>query len=236
MYRNKFSVVIPTLQRAKEFEPLVSMCSEHPLVAEIIIINNADFEVPFTYPKMRILEQESNIFVNPAWNLGVTEARSEWVAILNDDIEFDEDLFQIAARQLRRGVIGIVGVDGYFMNRPSGSKPRVRIATYEHVAKGYGMAMFMRRDDYVPVPASLLIWGGDDWQFQNQHRPNVVVSGVRFETEVSVTSGSQEFQALRAAEYEEAMRLLGPIRGQRWWHRPTQALAMFRSWRGRLAS
>lgn len=231
--RAKFSVVIPTLQRADELERLVQMCSNHPLVEEIVIINNAPGDLSFRYPKMRILQQGSNIFVNPAWNLGVAESRAEWVAILNDDVDFSPQLFDIAARELKRGLYGIVGVDGHFINREPRKKPRIRVATYEHVSIGFGMAMFMRRDDYVPVPASLLIWGGDDWQFLHQKRPNAVVSEVRFETEISVTSSSDEFMAMRSAEYNEAMRLLEQVHGKRWWHRPTRALASLRAWRGR---
>ncbi|WP_083882723.1 glycosyltransferase family 2 protein [Brevibacterium senegalense] len=162
MDQAQFSVIIPTLQRAAELEPLVKLCSGHPLVSEILVINNAPQPISFAYPKLRVLDQRENIYVNPAWNLGAVKARSQLLAILNDDVSFDAELFDIAALQLSRKWVGIVGIDGAYLNRPRLEAPKVRLATYEHVTLGFGMAMFMRHDDYVPIPSSLRIWGGDD--------------------------------------------------------------------------
>lgn len=37
----RFSVIVLTLQRATELDPLVDMCARHPLVGEVIVVNNA---------------------------------------------------------------------------------------------------------------------------------------------------------------------------------------------------
>ena len=38
--------------------------------------------------KVQRLEQDNNIFVNPAWNLGVEQAKNENICICNDDVLF----------------------------------------------------------------------------------------------------------------------------------------------------
>lgn len=38
---NDFSVIIPTLQRAKELRELVDVCAAHPRVMVVLVINNA---------------------------------------------------------------------------------------------------------------------------------------------------------------------------------------------------
>lgn len=230
----KISVVIPTLQRPDDLEPLVKMCSEHPLVKEVLLVNNAQTDVSFTYAKLVVLQQDDNIFVNPAWNLAVRRAQAPYLAILNDDVSFDPELIDLACRLLARPTVGMVGIDGSFINRPREPRLQVRIATHEHVSLGFGMAMFMRRADYVPIPESMRIWGGDDWLFLQQRRLNRVICGARFETEVSVTSSSEEFQLLRTAEYVEIDKHLKRVAGKRWWHYPSRGLAALRSLRGRL--
>lgn len=229
----KFSVVIPTLQRSDDLRPLVDLCAAHPLVLEVLVINNAPEPLVWESRKVRVLDQGRNIFVNPAWNLGAREARGEYLAIINDDMRFDPELIDHAAHTLGKPGVGIVGVDGAFLNRPRSDKIRTRLATYEHVAIGFGMAMFMRRSNYVPIPDDVKIWGGDDWLFMHQKWPNRVLVGARIETDVSVTSGSPEFQEMRQREWAAANRIMVPVHGSRWWHHPARAFAGARKLRAR---
>ena len=76
---SEFSVIIPTLQRAKELHELVEMCAAHPRVLEVLVINNAPEPLVWDSPKVRVLQQAENIYVNPAWNLGAREARGEYL-------------------------------------------------------------------------------------------------------------------------------------------------------------
>ena len=68
-----------------------------PVVDEIIIINNFIQETPdhpvLTHPKVRLINQEKNIFVNPAWNLGVKLARNDKLVFLSDDVIVDLKVF-----------------------------------------------------------------------------------------------------------------------------------------------
>lgn len=229
----QFSVIIPTLQRSEELRPLLELCSAHPRVLEILLINNAPQPITWEIAKLRVLDQEENIFVNPAWNLGAREARGDYLAIINDDVLFDSALFDYAAKTLSRPAVGILGLDGAFINKPAAGKPRVRIATRSHVSYGYGMAMFLRRKHYVPIPDSIKIWGGDAWLFLHQKWPNRVISGIEVKADVSVTSSSEEFQKLRYEEYDATHALIGSMTLP-WWLPLDNAILKARQARGQL--
>lgn len=103
-----FSVIIPTLQKSSRLRPLVDLYCSHGLVGEVIIINNAPEPLVHDHPKVRILQQEQNIYVNPAWNMGAREARHPLLAISNDDILPSPRIIAAAARLLKFPV-GIIG-------------------------------------------------------------------------------------------------------------------------------
>ncbi|MGN7213310.1 glycosyltransferase family 2 protein [Brachybacterium paraconglomeratum] len=84
-YRGQFSVVIPTLQRSDDLHAVVELCAAHPLVAEVLVINNAPAPLEYGSGKVRVLDQGENIFVNPAWNLGALRRRS--ASLAPDDTE-----------------------------------------------------------------------------------------------------------------------------------------------------
>ena len=216
---SEFSVVIPTLQRAPELWPLVEQCAAHPRVLEVLVINNAPEPLSWESPKVRVLQQAENIYVNPAWNLGAREARGKYLAIINDDVLFDDELLDEVARLLRRPWVGMVGLDITYRGRR-----KVRLAGPAHASLGYGVFMAMRREDYVPIPGDMLIWGGDDFLLWTQRRLPMVLMGARLDTDMSATSASPEFRQMRLNEIAATERHLAGWVGQRWWHRPVLAL------------
>ena len=232
-FRGQFSVVIPTLQRSGDLHAIVEQCAAHPLVAEVLVINNAPAPLEFESGKARVLDQGENIFVNPAWNLGAREARGEYLAIINDDVLFEDEALTHAHRALRRGMFGVIGPaqDG-FNTAPHGRR-RVRVAPFFSFKGSFGTFMCLRAEDYVPIPEEMKIWGGDDWLFLQQRKPNGVLAGYRFDTEMGTSSGSPEFQALREAELAAARPILMPLYRTRWWHRPVEYLDRARKLTGR---
>lgn len=213
-----FSVIIPTLQRSKRLDEVVSICVANPLVLEVLVINNAPTPLAWDSPKVRVLQQDKNIFVNPAWNLGAHEARGDYLAIINDDVVFDPAAFILTARILRRGWFGIVGPDRSTFTDSRSSRPRHQLARASATFFGFGTFMCLRRSDYVPIPEEMQIWGGDDWLVLNQHRPPAALLGIWFRTEMGTSSGSKAIQALRVSEQAVADRILEPLVGTRWWH------------------
>ncbi|MGA4670219.1 glycosyltransferase family 2 protein [Propionibacteriaceae bacterium Y1923] len=186
-----FAVIIPTLQRSTELPELLQLCAAHRLVDEVIVINNHPRPLETQHDKVQVLQQPANIYVNPAWNLGVRRSTSRNLAILNDDILFTPTLFDHMDKVLQRKNVGIVGPDRSAMNTPDRRHPRIH-PVYRR-SHGYGTAMFMRRTHYAPIPDEIKIYYGDEWLFRQQARRNYTFTGHGIRTEMSVTSGSQEF-------------------------------------------
>lgn len=170
-----------------------------------------------------------NIYVNPAWNLGVRESRSKYVAILNDDILSVPSLFERMASVLKFPLFGLVGLNIHY----SGAR-KMRVAGPGEVTQGYGFFMALRRSDYIPIPRDMKIWGGDDWLYWSQRMLPIVLLGERLETDVSASSGAREFQQMRMNEVEATNRNLGTWIGKRWWHRPIKILTRLRDIRARV--
>ena len=218
-----FSVIIPTLQRSPDLARVVALCAGHPMVGEVLVVNNASEPLDFGDAKVRVLQQERNIFVNPAWNLGAREARMPWLAIINDDVLFADEALDEAARILRRGWFAMVGPDPSCFDEQADSARRVSHRPASNIRLTFGTFMCLRRSDYIPIPDDLLIWGGDDWLFWQQRRPNALLVRTRFSTVGSVTSASPEFQLRRQQEWETYVSHRSGF-GKRWWHRPARVI------------
>ena len=222
------SVIIPTLQRARELPDLVALCAGHPAVREVIVINNHPAPLVFVQENVRVLQQERNIFVNPAWNLGVREAVAEHIAIINDDVLFDPVVLDIAADFVVKPRRGILALEGTFINREVPTRPRLRIAGSNLIGNSFGMFMCLRKENYVPIPEDLKVWGGDDWLFVHQPWPNWALMGPRVRSKVSVTSSESQFQDMLAEEGSRAKEYARQLHGSLWWHRPVAALVALR--------
>lgn len=219
MSAREISVVIPTLQRAPGLAAVIRRCAEHPLVREVLVVNNTHEPLPVAHPRVRVLQQERNIYVNPAWNLGAREARGRLLALVNDDVLFEDEALTHAARILRRGLFGIVGPDLSAFHDDGSRRISHRLARHDATTRRFGTLMCLRREDYHPVPGQLRIWGGDDWLIATQRRPPAALIHTPFRTDMSTTSRAQEFQRLFDQEQEARDALLAPVLGTRWWHR-----------------
>ena len=91
---NKFSVIIPTLWKSNRIHKLLSDLIKCQFVDEIILIDNAGkyFEYYEALDKVKLIQVKENIYVSPAWNLGIKIAKNEHIAICNDDINFNPNI------------------------------------------------------------------------------------------------------------------------------------------------
>ena len=92
----------------------------------------------FDAGKLRVLGQRTNIFVNPAWNLGAREAGCQLLAISNDDIAIEGELLDRAAAHLDSGGVGIIGGD-LRRRRSARGAPAVRPASTD-VRRVFGVS------------------------------------------------------------------------------------------------
>ena len=82
----QFSVIIPTRNREHYLqEAVASVLTQQDADLELLVVNDGEpFSISFSDKRVRILENEKRTAV-PARNLGVANAKGEFVAFLDDD-------------------------------------------------------------------------------------------------------------------------------------------------------
>lgn len=169
------SVVIPTLQKNVEFlNNLISSLDKDQAVKEIILIDNSAKGYEHNSEKLRVIVPQENIFVNPAWNLGVREAKEDIVALLNDDITIPEDFCSNVIEKMTPDM-GIVGFDGDFVEvnekiMPPPEKTTLELKKQNCRNEHFGIAMFFYKSEYDFIPEDIKIMYGDDWIFHKSWR------------------------------------------------------------------
>ncbi len=191
------SVIVPTLWKAKELEFMLPKLLENKKVSEVIIIDNNKAARPDSLPtheKIRLLEQPENIFVNPAWNLGVKEAKSKKVCLMSDDILFDARVFDVVDPLVtdKIGVIGVnaLGIKSFFVNSPliNVSPVKIRLDHWD----GFGTLMFVHKKNYLDTPEELKIYWGDVWLYDYnaiKDRVNYTIDDFCVGTKMRISSG-----------------------------------------------
>lgn len=177
------SVIVPTMWKPKHMLRMLPMLDRHPLVGEIILIDNkkenANNDLLKSLTKLNYLQQEQNIFVNPAWNLGAQVASYDKLFILNDDclvniVEFDK-IYDFITPQI--GLLGFsklsyctYTIDAFDTLCNSGFGIGLEIESIDprmhpnnsgmpHIY--YGSAMFVHKQNYIAIPEEFKIYYGD---------------------------------------------------------------------------
>lgn len=192
-----FTIIIPTMWYFPEY--LADMVSKYDSIAEIneiLIINNrqtGQFVLP--YKKVRIIGTGKNIFVNPAWNLGVQEAKTDKIILANDDIKINNIKVLIIFINHILKIGKIIGMD------TSCFKGLIPIWDAKPISKmnyGFGVFMAITKQSYIPIPKEFKVWYGDTIQFKNNDA--IAISGVRIQTPMRGTSRKLDLSRERSLE------------------------------------
>jgi len=177
------SLITPTMWQFEPFCDNLKYILQLDVVDEIIIINNLVEETPdhpiLKNPKVRLLNQEKNIYVNPAWNLGAALAKHDKLLFFSDDVIIDLKAFFMLDEFLSEDV-GMVGVgvshDIYYIQSEEHKELRGRsIEAGKHLVTGlveinpgqfgvgYGTFFGVHRKNWIDIPPELLVHFGDIW-------------------------------------------------------------------------
>lgn len=205
----KFSVIIPTMFKCVDItNKLLANLYGDDAVSEVIVINNnSNSETPL-FPneiddndKLQYNVPGKNLFVNPSWNLGVSLAREEYIAILNDDITIPENVFSgIASVPIENA--GILGASHpHIIQTELPQRFAVEHINIQptHIRNwGFGIFMVMHKSRYVVCPDNIKIWCHDDILF---HKNRLVGHNYNFlfpiMTKMSTTSDLPEFDEVK---------------------------------------
>lgn len=201
-----FSIIIPTLQKdTAVLQLLLNELEESDAVGEILIIDNLGKGLPFSTPKTKTIIPKENLYVNPAWNLGIKESKFELFGILNDDLIFPKNAFNQIHDFLKSHTIGLLGLDSIARSSKNNmvSYPQnsiIRFCPVEIRDNCWGSAIFGCKSNYRHIPQELKIWCGDDYLFnctQNEGLTNYKMFNLDIKHLHSNTSSLTKFDKIK---------------------------------------
>lgn len=182
------SVIIPTMWKCEFFPNFLSDLVLSELINEVIIIDNdpqSATELP-NNPKITLLNFGRNIFVNPAWNVGVSYSTSPIVCLANDDIIFDLRVFDKIAEQMQCHH----GLYGLKVNHQTDGDLRFDPYFADDLF-GYGQLMFVWKKNWIDIPPNINVYYGDNFLFDtqiSQSRTNYLIKNLLYWTPYAQTT------------------------------------------------
>ena len=186
-----YSVIIPTMWKCDRLTATLQELNDHPLVGEIILIDNTPNTLKIKLSKVNHILEGKNTYVNPAWNKGVELSKYDKLLILNDDIWMDWRILDILEPYIteQNGLIGLH--DDYNVEYPESELCGLQATmTRTH---GFGCAIFVHKENYSPIPEQMKLWSGDDWLFvkaRNRRKQNYILVDYTINGEISATTNS----------------------------------------------
>jgi len=195
---NELSIIIPTMWRSEKLQWMLPRYFANPWVHEVILIDNAPKDRPDWLclrpedsPKLRMVTKGLNIYVNPAWNWGVELAKSDYIALVNDDLLINRNHLW---KMMESGRHSLLDFDVIGMAEENFHPERVDsiIGCFNITEKGHGWGtfMFLLKEKYVRIPDDLKIWRGD--HIQLIHNKAAEMRGVCITTNMSETIKSDD--------------------------------------------
>ena len=207
----KYSVIIPTLWKSNRTKKLIKDLNDCQYIDEIIIIDNTGTEerdiLPTIYPKLRMVSKGENIYVNPAWNWGIELAKNDLIALVNDDINFDTNIFGVITKDIV-SEFGIIGQSEFNYKRNNSDEPVLEKWTGNVRDWGWGCLIMFDKKDWIDIPDDIKIWYGDDYIFKYNPSTKSTLKNFNIETEMSTTSDEKEWDERKKEDYNNFINYL----------------------------
>lgn len=205
-----FSIIIPTMQKDVEIlDKLIFELDNSNLVDEILVIDNSTKGFLSNSKKVRVIVPKKNLFVNPAWNLGVREAKNEIVGIFNDDILLPLNFIEEVNNFIQKTPgFGIIGLDSNYIRNyekkdfetyPNNSKLTFRPFKKTIYTEYFGSAFFIKKENYYEIPKNIKVWCGDNYLLKknlDNHKTNYEIIGAEIKHLKSMTVGNKKFEKI----------------------------------------
>ena len=225
------TVVIPTMWKFKPFINFLYDMLEVPSIGEILIYDNDPDNAPndpiFKHPKVNCVSFGKNIYVNPAWNMGVRNAKYDNICLMNDDVIVDLKIFHRMDQFLKPG-IGLCGIcpglKEEFGQVPitTGEIGLMHCATLYNPRAHFGLGtlMFFHKSEYIPIIDGLDLYWGDNFIYdtlflklnQNYHIVNTFYYTPYAVTTSTITNSGEILSREHEVYNREMPALLEKIR------------------------
>ncbi len=205
----KFSVVIPTLWKSNRIGKLLFDLIKCEFVDEIVLIDNGGkfFEYFEALDKVKLVQVEENIYVNPAWNLGIKIASNDSIALVNDDINFNPNIFGIITKDVL-SEYGIIGQSEFNYKGNNTDEPVLEKWTGKVRDWGWGCLIMFDRKNWIEIPDDIKIWYGDDYIFKCNPATKSTMKNFNIETEMSTTSDEPIWDERKKEDYNNFIKYL----------------------------
>lgn len=207
----KYSVVIPTLWKSNRIGKLLFDLIKCEFVDEIILIDNGGkfFEYFEALDKVKLVQVEENIYVNPAWNLGIKLASNDCIALLNDDINFNPNIFELINSNILQttGIIGM-GEGNYKDNIDEETSPYLEKWQPGVNDWGWGCFIMLHKTNWIDIPDNIKIWYGDNFIKDVNPSPKACLRNFKVETEMSTTSDEPIWDERKKEDYNNFINYL----------------------------
>ena len=182
----KFSIIIPTIWKSEYTMELLERYSKSDYVGEIILIDNAPTK-DIVMEKLIHIKEDTNTYVNPAWNKGVKLSNYDNITISNDDIIFNIDEYFNYITKLNPFVdYGYIGSHSENYELTETTNVRIEPCTDESEL-GWGCLFSFHKSKWIDIPNELKIWYGDNL-IHIWHKPTLRLRGFKIKTKMSTSS------------------------------------------------
>lgn len=185
-----FSVVIPTIWSIPSYTlDLVNLLVDCKLVDDIIIIDNAVEKYRgnkiYHDDKITYVGMPRNIFVNPAWNLGVNLAKNEHIIISNDDLVIEPtEILEFLLRESKEWDVVGLSPDAY----EDTTCDTIHLTDVTKRTYGWGCFMSVKKSKWVDIPIDMKIFYGDDFIIRTNDNVKNLELPFKVKNEMSASS------------------------------------------------
>jgi hypothetical protein len=207
---DKYSVRIPTLWKSNRIGKLLFDLVKCEFVDEIILIDNGGkfFEYFEALDKLKLVQVDENMYVNPSWNLGVKIATNNQIALLNDDINFDPNIFGLINSDTlsNYGIIGM-GEGNYKDEIDEERGPYIDVWKPGINDWGWGCFIMFDKKYWIDIPENIKIWYGDNFIKDRNPAPKGILRNFKVETEMSTTSDEPIWDERKKEDHVNFLKL-----------------------------
>lgn len=195
------SFIVPTLRKCDKLnESIDSFIEANIYGSEFIIIDNStDRKSVHIKNNVYTYYQNSNIGVNPAWNLGVEVADNDLICLLNDDITFNFKTLKTNLPTIE--AMSSECMIGFDANQNFSDILNEDLETFHFSVApcrtlGFGCMMILSKKNYIHIDERLKVYCGDDllyWWNRDKHQRTIYnISNLKATGYLSYTSKDYE--------------------------------------------
>jgi hypothetical protein len=194
------TVIVPTMWKGKEINVMLPQLNDHPLVGEIIIIDNAPLEKveeTCSLSKVSYKTFGKNIYPVPSWNYGAANAKHDKLLIINDDVVFSialvDAIYDMITEQNGTITLDSVNVMPKLpdMSLLTVRKPaHIKFVECKRLLNKAAVVIGIHKNSYEHIPEELLIHFNDYFLFKKcevNNKPNWTATGLEARTDMSTT-------------------------------------------------